>query len=97
MYHLGGIDSMGSIPWLLKNFKIPSLTTLAESIPGLLESLQIRILLFLLCRGHYTINQESICSANYDSLNQLGHHAINISVHIAENYNIFNISVVKLM
>ncbi len=69
MYHPGGIDSMGSIPWLLKSFKIPSLATLAESIPGLLEILQIQSL----------------------------HHAINISVPKAENYNIFNISIVQLI
>ncbi len=97
MYHPGGLDSMGSIPGLLKSFKIPSLATLAESIPGLLETLQIRSLLFLLCSVHHTIYKESICSANYDSLNQLGHHAINISVPKAENYNIFNISIVKLI
>ncbi len=97
MYHPGGIDFMGSIPGLLKSFKIASLATLAESIPGLLESLQIRTLLFLLCCVHYTINKESICGANYDSLNQLGHHATNISVPKAENYNIFNISIVKLI
>ncbi len=60
MYHPGGIDSMGSIPGLLKSFKIPSLATLAESIPGLLESLQIRTLLFLLCSVHYTISKERV-------------------------------------